>query len=650
MTDAPQTPHPLDTPGGLAGHVWFDGGQLVTDPEVVSHFRLRRAKWSPSSCNSLDNCPAGWAVSRLCREAPRWSDANAVGTAMHWVLENFYGQPLDLRTPEWIDEFVDHLEDRPEALDVIPPREQWPQWKATIRELSQRVFAMEDPRAQHVVGRERTLDQARIGGVPFNGKIDRTLLRRDPQTGAVTGTVVDDWKGLALDTPVPTPDGWATMGELRVGDMVLGSGPNPVSVLAKSGMHHRPCHRLVFDDGTVVVCDNVHLWQVTVGDQFHEAMTADDLLSEFRRAEATGVRVTVPGGHAITSMEPTDSVPTQCIVVDAPDSLFRCGSGMVLTHNSSAKGKKPEWKIRKYGDDHADQGLMYALALADMDGHLPDQVRILYVATGEPHDIAITPEELSRVEGKFVGTYHRMLASADAGRWDTNAGPLCLWCPAQTVCPTALAKLPTLRDSTPGIGQPDLAALRGVTETPGFAPAAGTGPSDAPHEQGTTPEDPEMPQLFSEAERWQPVAANGMPNASSDATRDAFALVGMANRAFVAADQPLHGVRTPALVQTFARIVADVQADLGASTSPADGLHGLLVESLRDAVERRPVPFGSDAAGWADWQAKVTRQVHASAMQASDLLHHIGSGQLAAQPWVPLASEPDIPPAAASAA
>ena len=114
---------------------------------------------------------------------------------MHWVLENFYGQPLDLRTPEWIDEFVDHLEDHPEALDVIPPREQWPQWKATIRELSQRVFAMEDPRAQHVVGRERTLDQARIGGVPFNGKIDRTLLRRDPQTGAVTGTVVDAWKG-----------------------------------------------------------------------------------------------------------------------------------------------------------------------------------------------------------------------------------------------------------------------------------------------------------------------------------------------------------------------------------------------------------------------------------------------------------------------
>lgn len=35
-------------------------------------------------------------------------------------------------------------------------------------------------------------------------------------------------KALALDTPIPTPDGWSTMGELQPGDLVRGSSGQPV--------------------------------------------------------------------------------------------------------------------------------------------------------------------------------------------------------------------------------------------------------------------------------------------------------------------------------------------------------------------------------------------------------------------------------------
>lgn len=71
-----------------------------------------------------------------------------------------------------------------------------------------------------------------------------------------------DWKGLALDTPIPTPDGWSTMGELRVGDAVFGADGIPCSVVAKSQVHERDMYRIHFDDTSTVECDNEHLWSV----------------------------------------------------------------------------------------------------------------------------------------------------------------------------------------------------------------------------------------------------------------------------------------------------------------------------------------------------------------------------------------------------
>lgn len=38
-------------------------------------------------------------------------------------------------------------------------------------------------------------------------------------------------KALALDTPIPTPSGWTTMGELRAGDQVLDELGNPCRVI-----------------------------------------------------------------------------------------------------------------------------------------------------------------------------------------------------------------------------------------------------------------------------------------------------------------------------------------------------------------------------------------------------------------------------------
>lgn len=69
-------------------------------------------------------------------------------------------------------------------------------------------------------------------------------------------------KALALDTPIPTPTGWTTMGDLAVGDLVFDERGRPVSVVGVSDvMTGHLCSRVVFDDGSSLVADDEHLWR-----------------------------------------------------------------------------------------------------------------------------------------------------------------------------------------------------------------------------------------------------------------------------------------------------------------------------------------------------------------------------------------------------
>ncbi len=69
-------------------------------------------------------------------------------------------------------------------------------------------------------------------------------------------------KALALDTPIPTPGGWTTMGDVKVGDQVFDDLGQRCSVIAATPvMHGRPCYEVEFSDGTVIVADAEHLWR-----------------------------------------------------------------------------------------------------------------------------------------------------------------------------------------------------------------------------------------------------------------------------------------------------------------------------------------------------------------------------------------------------
>ena len=71
-------------------------------------------------------------------------------------------------------------------------------------------------------------------------------------------------KALALGTPVPTPRGWRTMGDLEVGDEVFDAGGEATLVIdATEPLLGRPCREVVFADGTTIVADLSHQWMVS---------------------------------------------------------------------------------------------------------------------------------------------------------------------------------------------------------------------------------------------------------------------------------------------------------------------------------------------------------------------------------------------------
>ena len=150
-------------------------------------------------------------------------------------------------------------------------------------------------------------------------------------------------KALALDTALPTPSGWTTMGEVAVGELVLGADGRPTRVTrATDVMTGRPCFEVEFSDGSVIVADAEHQWLVTV--DLHEIVLTTD---QIRGRLSTGLVVSIcrePAADAsslgaatwkVNAIRPTASVPVRCIEVDDEAHLYLAGESMIPTHNST---------------------------------------------------------------------------------------------------------------------------------------------------------------------------------------------------------------------------------------------------------------------------------------------------------------------------
>ncbi|MDT0348282.1 replicative DNA helicase [Pseudonocardia charpentierae] len=169
-------------------------------------------------------------------------------------------------------------------------------------------------------------------------------------------------KALALDTPLPTPHGWTTMGEVLAGDLLLGADGHPTRVLARTEvMLGRPCYDVVFSDGTVIVADAQHQWltadragrrcvwttralaRTLLGADGRPNHVVDIEQSALIGAGRTAGWGRAPGRDMLRAPQPrwvvdvraVASVPVRCVEVDAADHLYLAGPSMVPTHNST---------------------------------------------------------------------------------------------------------------------------------------------------------------------------------------------------------------------------------------------------------------------------------------------------------------------------
>ena len=136
-------------------------------------------------------------------------------------------------------------------------------------------------------------------------------------------------KALALDTPLPTPSGWTTMGDVSVGDHLIGADGRKVTVVATTDvMDGRPCYEVHFSDGETIVADAQHQWLTetrasrksaneaagtwsrTRNQQKFPAVQTTEEIAATVRCQTADRRI----NHAITVAQPLELPPADLLV------------------------------------------------------------------------------------------------------------------------------------------------------------------------------------------------------------------------------------------------------------------------------------------------------------------------------------------------
>lgn len=95
----------------------------------------------------------------------------------------------------------------------------------------------------------------------YVGQPDKVwLMMNKPKTDF--GIVVTDWKGLPINTPILTVNGWKTMGTLSQNDVVFDKNGKLTKIKNISKVKNVKCLKIKFDNGEEIVSDFEHRWLI----------------------------------------------------------------------------------------------------------------------------------------------------------------------------------------------------------------------------------------------------------------------------------------------------------------------------------------------------------------------------------------------------
>lgn len=166
-------------------------------------------------------------------------------------------------------------------------------------------------------------------------------------------------KATAFDTPIMTVDGFKTMEDIRIGDVVYNEMGDKVTVTYKTEKQlGRPCYKITFSPHDAIVADSEHQWRVFDPLLNRNAVfTTKSLIERLLLNNREGNSLSIEKFSndtveifTIVSIEEDESVPTYCIEVDGDSHMFLAGHSQIPTHNCTTDETLISLRNKKTGE------------------------------------------------------------------------------------------------------------------------------------------------------------------------------------------------------------------------------------------------------------------------------------------------------------
>lgn len=265
-----------------------------------------------------------WEVRKTGKDVTLWRDytkdertkMGEVLDARYTIAKTFMMMANDLSTGR----FYKQVAENEEWAQIKPPAMEW-------REAADYGRFWNDPEIGWVRVPETTIANSggkkrygALSGMFVRAEIWRDLNEVDQMSkSGIWRTILTQWKinkALALDTPIPTPNGWTTMGDIRCGEQVFDENGDVCTVLeVKDIVEGRPCYEVIFSDGSRIVADEEHWWFTNHRNKGGAVRTTKEILETLainKRGEAAH---SIPVAQALVL--PSSALPIDPYVLGA---------------------------------------------------------------------------------------------------------------------------------------------------------------------------------------------------------------------------------------------------------------------------------------------------------------------------------------------